>query len=311
MQIVLKGIRNKTITLPQTWNELSFKQALSTYLAITGGESFFKGSFPALPIKRIVIIKELLELTDEDMNTWEQDCRQAHGADGELMFAAELDELISCSDFLFNIQEDEETGSKSYNIKLGLTRNHYPTLLCKNEQYYGPHDNLKNLSLGELAHTFTLFESLLRDPDTATIDRLIATMWRPRKPRTRENVNSGYQGDIRLPLLHHESTIEKRMRNIQKLPGVVKSFIVFWFASCRQMIIDSYPNLFGQGSSESEGESSYGWGGVLLNLAGGLADLDNIYSQNHANALIYLSMLEDRRIKEELRIAKMKAKGKI
>ena len=56
------------------------------------------------------------------MQQWKADCRAAYEEDGELVFLAELDELLEASDFLLDIIEPEEEGaSKQYQIKLGLT----------------------------------------------------------------------------------------------------------------------------------------------------------------------------------------------
>ena len=39
--------------------------------------------------------------------------------------------------------------------------------------------------------------------------------------------------------------------------------ILFWFASCRQQIIEQHPNIFTSEKRDRQG-NDYGWGGVLM-----------------------------------------------
>ena len=151
-----------------------------------------------------------------------------------------------------------------------------------------------------------IFERFVKTGDESIATELIATLYRPGKPYSVENQMSGYRGDRRLPLLHHESTVPHRMKTIEKLPHLVKAFVVFWTACCRHKIIGQYPNLFGasdSGDAERVG-NDYAWGGVLLNLADGIVHLDQVASQPWATASTYMSMLEDRRKETELQMRK-------
>jgi hypothetical protein len=85
--------------------------------------------------------------------------------------------------------------------------------------------------------------------------------------------------------------------------------LVFWFICCRAQIIRAYPNIFTHNPQGEAGEpagNDYAWGGILLNLADGLPNLDAVAQQHYANALTYLSMLEDQRKKQEMEDAKRK-----
>ena len=181
----------------------------------------------------------------------------------------------------------------------------------KPRRLYGPANGLENLTIYELGMTFMALERFLETKDDDYALELLAILYRPKKPHTRENALSAYQGDRRLPLLHHEATIPARKKLMAKLPDLVRAFLIFWFACCRQQIIRQFPNIFHQPEPNAAGErvgNDYAWGGILLNLADGIIHLDAVASQPWSNALTYLSMLEDRRKEMEMELAKQKQK---
>ena len=125
------------------------------------------------------------------------------------------------------------------------------------------------------------------------IDELLATLYRPHKPKTKENKRRGYQGDRRQPLLHHEAMVKKRIPHMAILPKSTKQLLTFWFASCRQAIIEEHSELFSAPSRKEA--NTFCWGGVLMALAGKLQDIDAIAAQSADNALTYLTYLEAQR----------------
>ena len=302
-------INNHTMHIPESWNALSFQQAFGIYqIAMKDVGSLFAPE-EIMPAKRIQIARYLLKLNDEFMRKWEADCIKAYGDEGAKVFVAELDELCKITDPFFDITEKDD-GSKHYSLKMEFTRIPFKTLMRKkkNEQkrtYYGPADELANLSLYELGTTFTLFERYLEDDNEAIVDQLIATLYRRPKPDTAENRRSGYQGDRRLPLLNHEATVEKRARWMATLTPAVKQMIVFWFACCRHQIIENHRDIFKEGSAPRKGRD-FGWGGILLSLADGLVNLDKVSAQPWQNGLMYMRYLEDQRKQMEDRMKQVK-----
>lgn len=300
-------INEEEIPLPQSWNELSLEQCLYIYGILMTDSRDLLEAHELLPVKRMLIVQKLLNLDMKFMEQWESDCIQANGKDdGKLIFHSELDEVLHTIDFLFDrLPNEEDSDITRYQINLGLTRCPYGELSFekkggKKKFWYAPHESLENISIYEMGTTFTLFEAFMKTKDEAQADELIATLYRPSKPPNKENKQSAYQGDRRLPLLHHEGMVKKRINRVKLLPKPVKQIIIFWFASCRHKIISDFPNVF-KGGGEQRGGNNYGWGGVLLGLADGLVNLDAISSQNHNNALTYLSYLEDKRKEQERR----------
>lgn len=302
-------INNKTIHVPESWNDLPLKSQVYCYQIIMSNTGGLFDSNEMVPFIRIELAKHLLGIDNDFMEQWEADCKTAFKEDGDVIFQSELKALISICDFLLEpiATEDEEEEPINYQINLGLTKIPWDKLKFKDEKkkrkaYHGPTNELANLTIYELGTTFTLFESFLKAENEEDSDELatelIATIYREPKPPTKKNIRSNYQGDIRLPYLNHETTVERRAKHMKQLPKPVKNLIIFWFASCRQHIVNTYDKVFT--TEDKNTGPDYGWGGVLLSLADGLVHLDTIAKQPYANALTYLSYLEDQRQAQEL-----------
>lgn len=289
-------INDTAYQLPTSWNGLESKKRILCYQIIMGQMNELFSPQELLPFKRIELIKVLLDLDDHFMQSWEQDCLVAYGEDGKLVFLAELDAILEAANFLFEKVPDQEN---QFQIKLGLTKCPWPKLehkqKGKRKRLYGPVDGLANLNIYELGHTFTLFEQYLKDRDESKVDELLAVLYRPAKPKTGKNKRSGYQGDQRLPLLRHESTIEKRKALMAILHPTIKAILLFWFASCRQAIVESeqFQHLFSE--EPTSNDPGFGWGGLLLGLAGGLIHLEKVAGQPYGNVFTYLGYLEEQR----------------
>lgn len=296
-------IDNKALTVPQSWNELPLRQQLICYAIIMSDTPRLFDASEVVTSKKIQLIQALLNVDDAYMQKWAKDCHEVHGEDGANIFLNELNEVMQIVDFLFHTEDDE---TKS--IALTLTKCPYPYLIAgkhkgRKVKWFAPKDGLSNLSLYELGYTFTIFEQYIKSTDEIEQNelayKLLATIYRPQKEATKENLRSGYKGDIRLPLRDHESMIDKRIKKIKQMPSLPAQLIMFWFASCRQQIINTYTNVFQEGSTKEEADK-YGWSAVLLNLADGIVHLDAVADRNFSDAMTYLSYLEDQRQKSQL-----------
>lgn len=293
-------INERTIEVPQSWNELPLKQQLTCYAILMTDTRNLLAPQELFPAKRILLVQTLLGVDSRFLKDWEQDCIEAEGeARGKDTFIFELGELLTVTNFLF---EAVEKDSSKYQVKLGLTKCPFPELVRtkknqKKKTLFAPLDALKNVTIYELGVSFTLFEKFLKTKDESVANQLLAVLYRPKKQATAHNKQSGYEGDIRQPYLKHESMVKKRVLHIAKLPQPVKQLLLFWFASCRQLIVNSFPKVFTAPEEGEKNGNDYGWGGVIMNLSDGLANVDNVSSQRYSNALAYISMLEDERQK--------------
>ncbi len=296
-------INGRSFDTPDNWNDLSLEQQLTIYGTLYSSTSDLLSPDALLPAKRISIMMFLCDIDEEFMKKWEDVRILEHGPDeGKRLFLLELHELCSVTDFLFDIieKENEETGipTKVYSVKLALTQNPYPLLLSKSDKklkLYGPADQLKNVTIYELGITFTYFEEYIRTENLDMAMQLLSTLWRPGKRSTPKNRRQGYQGDRRLPYLKHETTIKRRIPVIKELPTAVCQLMLFWFASCRQHIIESHPDIFKRSDNDTEELQRADYGALLLEMAGGVVHLNAVAKQNYANVFKYLSKLEQER----------------
>lgn len=310
-------INDRTITVPSSWNELTLSQALNCHQIIMADTRKLFSAGERLDFIRIECTKAILGIDAAFLRAWENDCIAAYEDAGRAIYLQGLHELSQVVNFLFNrIEPEKPADPVTYQIALGLTRCPWPRIDytarkgSKKKHYYAPADALDNATIYELGMAFMAFEKYMADSHPDDLHELLAILYRPPKPHTKENTRSDYQGDRRLPLLHHEATIRKRKDKLGKLNDQVKQLILFWFASCRQSIISQYPNIFKDPQARGEKiGNDYAWGGVLLQLADGIVHLDEVAMQPYQNALTYMSMLEDQRKMAEMKAAEQRLKS--
>ena len=303
------GNRSRNVICPQSWNDLDLRTLLAFYqtLFANNGDEYTVSMFTM--VKLIGMTRMLLGLSDADLAKWEADCLRESPEEGAKIFADELRQVIHAAlGGLFDIIEEEGKGTK-YRCRLNLTKCPYPSLTHtkkarngkpgKSTFYYCAADGLSNVTLYELGMLYTLYENYVATNDIQWADQLIATLYRPSKPITRQNTDMGFEGDRRQPLRRYEAKVAERAELVKMVDPLVKRVILFWFASCREDIANQYPKVFKRSASASGKTSEYGWAGVLLRVAGGPAGLDTVADQHHSNALTWLSMERDRIEAEE------------
>lgn len=302
-------INAREITVPESWNDLSLEQLCAAYAILLSDAPAWIEPVEVLWFKRLELAKYFLRLSDDEISAWRNDCIQyaEDPEEGHALFLAELDALLAHFNQLIEAVEHEDTAGTSYQVKLGLTKCPYSIIQDAPEQqeYHAPANELENLTIYELGQAFTLFERYLETQQEHYVDQLIATLYRPAKPATESNKASNYQGDIRLPLSGHESTIPARAARMATLAPLAKQLILFWVASCRQAIVQAWPNLFEGEDSDIPGKkvgNDYGWGGIIMALANDITQIDDVAGKPYVNVFTYLSFLDDRRKLEEMRM---------
>jgi hypothetical protein len=306
-------IENTEYIVPKTWNDLEKKALLTCYDLIIRRPAGVFAPVEHMTYRRIEAAKFLLGLSKEYLHEWETIRVGEYGkTDGHAAFIDELDQIArQATGFMFDeLPDQDEQGDKQYQVALTLTKNHWPEITHDDYVLIGPDDGFENLTIYELGTIFMLLERYTRTGEEDYADELLATLYRPPKPKTEENEVSGYKGDRRLPLYDHESTIGARVQHIQKLPHLVRQVMLFWVASCRQSILNEWPDIFAATEGEREG-NDYAWGGLLLDLAGGVVQLEKVANTNYKNVFMYLSKLESERKERVMKEAWSRArKGK-
>lgn len=293
------------VEIPSGWNECNIEQAIIVYGLIMSDEN------PTPHEKRLAVMKYLTTLSWEELKIMQDDHQRENGEEnGDIFYFDELEELCKAiADPFFEITTDEETGAKTYAIALDLTKNKYPYLVYQHPnkkvkplRLWACADEFENMTIYELGTVFTLFENYLRQPNEPLLHQLFATIYRSPKPEISENKQAGYQGDIRRPLMGEEVMVERRAKHFEPVPEQVKHLMLLWIASCRQKIIREYPVIF-DSETHADGKN-FGWGGMLLQIAGGPVHLEAVAKQHYGNVFVWLSMLEDERKKQILQSAR-------
>lgn len=270
----------QTINPPNTWNKCTKKQALLVY-------SFFMKNLDHVyqirevsPAERIFLTRQLLKVDFSFFSDWKKNQIIKYGEDeGESIF---LEELIQYSDKVTQPYIEKINNSKKpnqYQLRLGLTKCPYPKLEVitkkgKIKTFYAPVNSLSSISLLELGITFDLFEKYIQALEVnnyiqanSFMLRLLAVLFREKKSKIKGQIHSVFHDDPRKPFSNKDRLIEKRMSKIRVLPESTKQMILFWFASCRQLIINRYQNLF---IPSDETNNIYGhffeWGKMLIRL---------------------------------------------
>lgn len=254
------------------------------------------------------------------------------GEVAELLFLTELKQVVTTAlGGLFDIVTTEEGGT-AYSVKFNRTKNVWPVLSVsppeaplkggqkgrkpkakdqhpKTVWYYCAADGLANITLYELAYTFSMYEAFVRTKDEDFANKLIGALYRPSRPETREDRESDWFGDRRQPLRRYEGKVEERAKMAATLPALTRRFIVFWFAGCREAIAKQYPRVFKKGSGDGESRGAE-WGKLLLSLAetGTFGALGETSDQHYSNALTYMTMKDEEAEKARMEMERMKRK---
>lgn len=331
--------KRKTYTAPSSWNNLTTAQLLHAYQIVHRAFSDSDKSAQELPQKKLALLAPLFGLSISELFRFRQDLITEDPEHGATTYLEVVQKLIYYTDPLFLFIENEnvqrhgrasqsglasQSGSplpealegRRVTINPTLTRTPWPQLKHRdsNRKYFGPRDRFENFTLSELGTVMTLYkqytESIKKQGGQSQqiLNTLIATIYRPPKPPTKENKEKAYEGDIRLPLAGYEATVEKRAKDIATLPTMVKKVILFYIQSCIHSITQEWQHLFKKIENSDQGQAAErspkgDFGTLIIKLAGGLVHLDQVANQPYENAFIYLNMIEEERQEAELKQA--------
>lgn len=330
-EITIKvGGNSRKVLTPESWNDLDTRTLMLFYESIFNnpGDIFSASAFTS--VKLIGILEHLLGVDKEFMIQWENERIQKDPEHGETMFLEELRDTLHFAlangvpelpeggkaSGLFEIGLTEE-GAYTYAAILNRTQNPWPILTGPGKSkkqgkrhYYGPSDGLDNITIYEMGMAFQYFEAYLKDNKEEHAYHLLAVLYRPGRPETLKERESAWGGDRRQALRGYEAKVAERVALVKTLPKVVQRVLLFWFASCRQQIVDAYPKVFRRDGDGGRMGVNYGWGGVLLTVAekGPMGTLGEVSDQHYSNVLTYLSMKHDEAKEAEQRAAEAKKK---
>jgi len=221
-------IGKKTIerNVASNWNELSLKQLL--YVA-----------------PRIILQKESDDLKKE-LVWYFINIKDKHLM---LMNRSQLEGLFPAVEWLFK--------------DVNLTINLIPVLNLKTRKYFGPSDELKNISAAEFAFSDKFMNEFLKKRDEAQLNLLIATLYRPQFKGVKKD-SPYYKGDIREPF--NENTIDQRADLFSNLSLNYRLAILAFYLGCRSNISKQFPDIFN--AQKKSKNKKTGWLGFFYELSG-------------------------------------------
>lgn len=268
-------IDTKIYNTPESWEELSLEQKYQAHHILFLEDYKQLDSIEKLTYVKIELFKILTGLDNELINSIQEESTD------EDDFYQKINHLLQVCDPFF---EETEVGTIPI---LGLYEAPFDMLTPHEKmKLKPPKPELENITIYEMGYLFNTYELYLQEKKEEYIDKIISILYRPHKPKTKENIQSRYEGDIRLPLIKHESTIERRQKYIAKMPLRSKLLILFYFQSCRDKIMKSYPFVF-SGKERTDDMTDYSWAGTMFDLAGSLDKLEQIQNMNHATVLLF------------------------
>jgi len=323
------GNRSKTVLAPESWDDLDDRTFLLFYstLFTNPGDEFTQTGFTI--VKLLSMAQHILGADSAMLSQWEAHCLKQDPEFGEAVFLDELRQVLHFTiGGLFEVGEDED-GNTTYSCKLNRTRNVWPVIASppaplrgrggkaspqpspretgRTRTLYAPADKLSNVTIYELGAAFSLFEAFLQTNKEEYALELLGTIYRPSRGQTKAEREQGWKsGDRRVPYRDFEAKAKERAKLFKTLPGLTLRAILFWFAGCRQSIVEAYPKVFKKQGEGGRAGANYGWGGVLLSIAGGPVGLEAVADQHHSNALTFLSMKEDEAVEMERQLEEAK-----
>ncbi|MGV3588607.1 MAG: hypothetical protein ACO1OF_16495 [Adhaeribacter sp.] len=159
-----------------------------------------------------------------------------------------------------------------------LTKNLLPTvrLPWRLKKYYGPADELENITFIEFIKAEAAFLAFQRTQKEEYLNRLCAILYRPRRrgKLTPENAT----GDIREKF--NDALVPGRALAMARLPIQVRLAILLFFSGCRQTIVKANPEIFPEKKQTRTLSSELGWAGILRTLAGHINQFEKTGDQN-------------------------------
>lgn len=308
--------KDNIVKMPSSWHELNTDELLFAIRLFSYPRPLFFEENEDLPNRKLNFFLAFLRKSKLDVKIieeWQSIRAEENAEHGSQSFLSEIQELINqTTTFLFTtirrFNKPVEVLTPdllrcpypklSIPTKRGVRNLHAPS--CgKNARSIEPvpADVLQNITIYELGQAFTHYENWATNNSEDSLNALIATIYREKKPDSKQNRATNYEGDIRLPLRGYEATIPQRKDLIaQNVPSHVKDCIAYWFGSCRHHFAALYPDIFS--TSGSDNANNFGYAGIILELARATHEGKNTIADQNAHSTMIELQYEISRAKQ-------------
>lgn len=290
-------INDYTCYIPSSWDELNLKQ-----LHIIIRQFFVK---PVENDFRLKVLLSFLNLKVMRRDPVPDPANKKNnlyilnrkGFPNFFVGADQLAALFPVFDFLFETHEDENKNQRI--ISSQLTLNLMPTFEHKGIVYYGPSEKLFNLKFDEYIVCETNYIEYLKTQDTGRLDKLIATLYRPRDPEADPDKLT-YRGDLREPF--NDFLIDGRAKKLSSTAPEVKFTVFFFYQGCRNFLTRQFSNVFTTTGNDSSNQ--LGFMGLVDSLTGGdVTKADQVRKSYLYDIMVHLeqAIINNEKMKEELK----------
>lgn len=280
-------INNKFIEVPDSWYEMTLRQKYTACHFIMSNYDKMIEDLDEIHLLKLLLLEAITDFSSEDVIEFRKSMIKAEGAEYGLLIADDLLKSMTSSIFEFIWTENEDNELR---IELTMLECPYTTLTGtfkgEKHKFYAAKDELDNITFYEMITIFEYLDQYQKTKNESLLNKLIAVVYRPKKQDTRENKESGFHGDWRLPYRNYESTVAQRAEIIATIPKETKSLILLWLMSCRDNITYHFNRIFSGGGS---GEQS-SWSEVLLSLAENMTDINQVSDTHHWTALKHIDV---------------------
>lgn len=286
----------------ETWNELHKRDALIAHKILNRPIEQLVMPQDVIETTKLAIFMAIMNISQKALKEIEYLYKKEYKdkEDARTFFLTDLKEMTSQLDFIFEkttIKSEDGEETEEYQLSFTLTKQHFKQIRLKDDRgkvikLFGPKDAFRNISFYEFTYIASHYSNYIDNRKENTLHRLLAIIYRPPKPSSSENLERNYEGDIRLPLLKYESTIDDRAEIFRDMNKGMKEYLIFWIGCCYMHIISQFKPLF-DGNPEKKEADIYGWAGVIQAVSGSPHLIDETVVHNYYTILqkIHLDMI--------------------
>lgn len=300
MRIEHKG-RTHSWHLPNFWNELTTKQLLwicprlkgfrqkyREYDELTKGKHTELASYADQELQaiRITILKKICGI-----GRWPFSRKnRAFYA----MAPEQLADILLELNFIF--------------VAMDRTKPVMDSFRYKRTTYYGPGDEMKNLTGAEFHFLDRLYQQYLESGQEKYLNAMVAILYRPQGiTDVHDPQHEDFAGDIRRRFNRHQ--VEKDAEHLAGLSKGHKAAIFFWWQCFRQELQNRRKDVFSQGNKK-QAQNSGGWIPVFRSLARHPIHFESIANMRLSEILRELALAKREADAERKRLQQLKAKRK-
>lgn len=276
-------INDDTFHIPEGWADLSETQRIEVWKILNDDLNNHVDPTEELSFIQFRILIAITEITFDYLFALRQIDEE------EWVIYTSI--ILNHVSWMFEVTEDGQS------IASNMFVNPVPSPIdIEGVQYIGPDDEMDNVKFGELVAVFTKIENLDPDHPEETADELWSILWRPLAPDATDD-----SFDKRISYVGLEHLAAKRKLLAGQIPSHIKDFIMYWAQCIRKKYADAFENLFKAAKVEGERSGNdYAWSGVIMSLAHDVTKIPEVQNQGAEDVFVYLSFLEDERLKAEM-----------